>query len=193
MTDIRDDDVDSDGDDGESVAPEAPKAKGDNNWIRPLLRWAGAVVFVAVLAVAGFEGWMLLRQHQRDVAASQALNAARDFAVTLTSADAATVDQDFANILDGATGDFKDKYTGASAQLRKVLIDNKVTTRGEVVASAVKSATGNKVEVLLFVKQSVTNSTAPQPRTDFTAVTITMEQVDGRWLASTVELPGGAG
>lgn len=157
--------------------------------LRPAMRWAAAVAVAAVVAGAGYEGWLLFQQHQKDVAAAQALDAAKKFAVTLTSTDPNAVDQNFTDILGGATGDFKDTYTKASSRLRKMLIDNKVATKGSVVDSAVKSATTNKVEVLLFVKQSITNSDNPDPHTDVTAVTITMENVNGRWLASKVVLP----
>lgn len=191
----------SDGDD-ESVESstedekEGLKATGDDTatmprrWIRSAIRWAAAVVLVAALAGAGYEGWLLFQQHQRGVAARQALDAARNFAVTLTSTDPNAIDQNVTDVLDGATGDFKDRYTKASSQLRKLLIDNKVTTHGSVVESAVKSASTNKVEVLLVIKQSVSNSATPDPRSDVTAVTMTMEMVNGRWLASNVVLPG---
>lgn len=50
-------------------------------------------------------------------------------------------------------------------------------------------ATTTKVEVLLFVDQSVTNTLVPEPRLDRSRVVMTMELVDGRWLASQVDLP----
>ncbi|WP_102144402.1 Mce protein [Mycobacterium hubeiense] len=171
----------------ESAAPER------RNWIGSAIRWAAAAGFVVVLATAGYEGWLLYQQHQKDVAARDALNVAERYAVTLTSADPNTIDEKVTGIINGATGDFKDKYANASSQLRKLFLDNKVTTQGSVVESAVKSATANNVEVMLFVKQTVTNSTNPEPAVDLTAVTITMEKVDGQWLASKVDLPGEPG
>lgn len=162
-------------------------------WLRPAMRWAAAITFVAVLVGAGYEGWLLLQQHRKDVVAAQALDAAQKYVVTLTTTDPNAIDQNFTDILGGATGEFRDTYTKASSRLRKMLIDNKVATQGTVIDSAVKSATTNKVVVLLFVKQSVTNSTSPDPRTDLTAVTMTMEKVNGRWLASKVVLPAERG
>ena len=173
-----------------AVSADRNEAAPPRRWIRVATRWAAGVVFVAVVAVASFEGWLLFQQHQKDAAAAHALDAAQKYAVTLTSADPNTIDQKVADIINGATGDFKNRYTKASSELRKLLIDNKVTTQGAVVDSAVKSATANQVKVLLFVKQSVSNSASPTPGTDLTAVTITMEKVDGRWMASEVVLPG---
>ncbi|MGP3708901.1 hypothetical protein [Gordonia paraffinivorans] len=42
---------------------------------------------------------------------------------------------------------------------------------------------------MLFVDQSITNTASPEPRVDRSRVVMTMEKVDGRWLASKVDLP----
>ncbi|MEB3983158.1 Mce protein [Mycobacterium sp. 663a-19] len=156
---------------------------------RKLVRWVGAAVLAAVLAGAGFEGWLLFRHHQTEVAAAQALEAATRYTLALTSVDAGAVDKNFAAVLDGSTGEFKDMYTKSSAQLRQALITNKAAAHGTVVDAAVKSATTARVEVVLFIDQSVSNAAAPVPQLDRSRVKMTMEKVDGRWLASKVELP----
>jgi Mce-associated membrane protein len=91
-------------------------------------------------------------------------------------------------VLDGATGEFKDMYSQSSAQLRQLLIDNKAVSHGTVVDAAIKSATKDKVEVLIFVDQSISNSLNPEPRIDRSRVGMTMERIDGRWLASKVDI-----
>lgn len=159
-------------------------------WIRSAVRGVAAVVLGAVLAAAGYAGWLLYQQHQTDIDTAQALDAAKQYAVTLTSTDPNAVDKNFNDILNGATGEFKDQYTRAGSLLRKAMIDNQVATHGTVLESAVKSAHPGKVEILLFVEQSVTNSTTPQPAVEVNAIAITMEKVGGRWLASKVVLPG---
>ena len=57
-----------------------------------------------------------------------------------------------------------------------------------VVDAAVKSATPTRVEVLLFVDQSITNAANPSPRIDRNRIDMTMDLVGGRWLASNVEI-----
>lgn len=172
-----------------SVEPDAPPEPSGRSWRAAVRRWVLPVVLATALAGAGYEGWLLYAQHQRDVAAAQALDTARTYAVTLTSTDPNAIDQNVTDIVNGATGEFKDSYTRASSQLRKMLIDSGIATIGTVVDAAVKSSTTDRVDVLLFVKQTVTNSDNPDPQTDFTAITMTMERVDGRWLASKVDLP----
>jgi Mce-associated membrane protein len=143
---------------------------------------------VAALGLSAFLGWQLKQQHDTAAAGSAALAAARSYAVTLTSVDTKNIDQNFAQVLDGATGEFKDMYSQSATQLRQVLIDNKAVSHGTVVDAAVKSATKTKVEVLLFVDQSISNVVNPEPRIDRNRVEMTMELIDKRWLASKIDI-----
>jgi Mce-associated membrane protein len=144
---------------------------------------------VAVLAVAGYGGWLLFERHQRDVAAQQALAAAEKFVVMLTTVDSNAIDKHVADVLDGSTGEFNDQYAkSTSGQHRQAIVDSKVTTHGRVVESAVKSATPNRVQVVLMVDQSVSSLATPEPQLDRSRIKMTMQKVDGRWLVSQVEL-----
>lgn len=175
---------------------------------RHWIRGTAAVVFVAVLAGAGYEGWLLFQHHQRKVAAHHALDAAQEFAVNFTNADPDTIDEAITAITEGTTGEFKDRYVRSISQLRAMLIENKVTTHGTVVRSAIESVTGDQVQVLLFVKESFTSAAvpesppesspasptgsspeSPEPSTDVVGMEITLDNVDGRWLVSKV-VPG---
>jgi Mce-associated membrane protein len=156
-------------------------------------RWPRRVVlgalFVAALAASGFFGWQLWQQRQIERAGEDAQQAAVTYAQVLTSIDSNKVDENFAQVLDGATGEFKDMYSQSSVQLRQLLVDNKANAHGVVLDSAVQSASKDKVVVLLFVDQSVSNTSVPDPRVDRSRIKMTMENVDGRWRASKVELP----
>ncbi|MYR06819.1 hypothetical protein GTV32_11115 [Gordonia sp. SID5947] len=151
-------------------------------------------VVIAVVAVAGvaLAGWFGLEWKQaRDVdnAATAAKSVAEQYAVSLTSVSADSVDKDFATVLGGATGGFKDMYAKSSAQLRQLLVDNKADAQGKVIASGIQSATTDKVVVLLFIDQTVRNASTPEPRIDRSRVVMTMDKVGDRWLASKVDLP----
>jgi Mce-associated membrane protein len=158
-------------------------------WPRRVVLGAAVVVFVVALAASGFFGWQLWQQRQIERAGEEAQQAAVAYAQVLTSIDSTKVDENFAQVLDGATGEFKDMYTQSSVQLRQLLVDNKANAHGVVLDSAVQSATTDKVVVLLFVDQSVSNTSVPDPRVDRSRIKMTMENVDGRWRASKVELP----
>lgn len=173
--------VDDDSDPAEPVT-----ARGRR---RRLLTALVAAALVTLLAVAGFLGWQLWQEREVTRASEQAQQAAVEYAQVLTSIDSAKVDENFDAVLDGATGEFKDMYSQSSTELRQLLIDNKASAHGVVLESAVQSASKDKVVVLLFVDQSVSNTNVPDPRIDRSRIKMTMEDVDGRWRASKVELP----
>lgn len=179
-------------DDARPLTGKRDKAKRDEwrkrPWRRHLRRSVMPLLLAASLAVSGFLGWKQWQAHQLDQAAEQARQAAIAYAGVLTSIDSNNVDQNFRQVLDGSTGEFKDMYTQSSAQLRQLLIDNKATAHGVVVDSAIASKSMGKVVVLLFIDQTVTNAQVPDPRIDRSRIKVTMEKVDGRWRASKVQL-----
>jgi Mce-associated membrane protein len=79
-------------------------------------------------------------------------------------------------------------HTRSGAKLRQVLIDNKATARGHVTEAVVKSADRSHAVVVLLVNQAVRNTDNPEPVMDRSRIRMTMDKVDGRWLASKVEL-----
>lgn len=148
-----------------------------------------AVAAVVAVTAAAVLGWKLQQVNAVDNASAAALDVARQYAVVLTSVSSDDLDANFDAVPDGATGQFKDMYAQSSEQLRQLLVDNKATAEGVVIETGVKSATTTKVEVVLFVDQTVTNTVSPESRLDRSRVVMTMELVDGRWPASDVVLP----
>jgi Mce-associated membrane protein len=172
---------------GGAQTHDAPPSRG-KRWLRHTLTALTIAIFVAALGSSGYFWWQDQQQKDIDSASRAALSSAERFAVTLTSIDTNGVDQNFAQVIDGSTGEFKDMYSQSASQLRQVLIDNKAMSKGTVIDSAVKSGSKTKVDVVLFVDQWITNVASPKPRLDRSRVAMTMELVDGRWLASKVEL-----
>lgn len=166
-----------------AAAPDGPAAPRRRGTV--LLLGAAAV---ACAAAAGYGQWQLHEARATAAAGAAALSAAKAYAVTLTTLDATDIDRNYAAALDGATGDFKAAYSLGASQLRQMLIDNHATGRGVVVDAAVKSARRTRAEVLLFVDQSITNAVRSEPRIDHNRIRMSMELVDGRWLAGQVEL-----
>ncbi|WP_200845933.1 DUF3329 domain-containing protein [Mycolicibacterium vanbaalenii] len=176
------------GDDGADDGTESVAAER-RPWQRRLVVAAVAVLIVGGFVTSGFLGWQLWQDRQVARAGEQAQAAAVEYAQVLTSIDSARVDENFDRVLDGATGEFKDMYSESSVELRQLLIDNEAAAHGVVVESAVQSESKDKVVVLLFVDQSVSNSSIPDPRIDRSRIKMTMEYVDERWRAGKVELP----
>ena len=172
----------------EDVADSAAVSAPNRRRLSPRAVVAAAA-FAALVGATGFLGWQVWQQHQIAAAGEEAQRAAVSYAEVLTSIDSDKVDENFKEVLDGATGEFKDMYTQSSVELRQLLIENKATARGVVVESAVQSASKDKAVVLLFVDQSVANAKLPDPRIDRSRMKMTLEKLDGRWRASKVELP----
>ncbi|WP_155941521.1 MULTISPECIES: DUF3329 domain-containing protein [unclassified Mycobacteroides] len=176
-----------------STAEEAPglddseDASERPTWVRYAVAGAIAAVLVGALVVSGIFGWKVWRVHQVDVAGEQAQAVAVPYTEILTSIDTNSMDDNFRQILNGSTGELKQEFTKASVQLRQLLVDNKAAAHGKVVNSAIVSKTPNKVVLLLMVDQSITNTQLPDPRIDRSRMRITMEKIDGRWLASKLE------
>jgi Mce-associated membrane protein len=180
-----------DEDDEDNVLLKSNRTKAQRlrrPWRPYLRRSLLPLLLIASLAVSGFLGWKQWQEHQVKLAGQHAQQAAVAYAQVLTSIDSNKVDENFRQVLDGATGEFKDMYTQSSVQLRQLLIDNKASAHGVVIDSAIQSESTNKVVVLVFIDQTVANSAAPDPRIDRSRIKMTMEKVDGRWRASKVQL-----
>ncbi len=180
--------VDKDGDAVDEVDTPSDDEQPGRRWPRRVIVGVLAALLVAALATSGYLGFGFWQQREVNRAGQQAQEAAVAYAQVLTSIDSNKVDDNFNQVLDGATGEFKDMYSQSSMQLRQLLIDNKASARGVVIESAIQSQTKNKVVVLLFVDQSVSNTAVPDPRIDRSRIKMTMEYADGRWRASKVEL-----
>ncbi|MUM18709.1 hypothetical protein BI330_01710 [Mycobacterium sp. CBMA 623] len=163
------------------------------------------VVTVMALCACGFLVWKLAAQRDaaqtsaqwhtefeqdRDARATggQAHEAAKAFAGLMINLDYVDFDRNVAATLENSTGEFKDTYAKSTDQLRRTIVDNKAKAHGIVVDSAIASESANKVTVLLFIDQSVSNTAVPDGRMDRSRVSITMEKVGDRWLASKVEI-----
>lgn len=148
-------------------------------------RWLAVVTLVAAM---GCGGWLAAAHYQTHLAGVEALGAAEAYVLRLTNIDADDVDRNLAEIADGSTGEFNGMHTRSGAKIRQLLIDNKATARGHVAEAVVKSAARNHVVVVLLVNQAVRNADNPEPVIDRSRIRMTMDKVDGRWLASKVEL-----
>ncbi len=175
-------------DDDEHVDEGASRRTRRRRIIRRVLIVSASLAFVGALGLSVFMGWQLKQRDAVSAASRTALDTAKAYAVTLSSIDIKDVDKNFDEVLNGATGEFKDMYSQSSAQLRQLLIDNKAVSHGVVLQAGITSAAATKVDVILFVDQSISNAVTVDPRLDRLRMVMTMELVDGRWLASHVEV-----
>jgi Mce-associated membrane protein len=176
--------------DGPAAAPVQQTVRAGRFPLRLSLLMTAVLGAVLVLALAAAVAFGVLLQHRAatDRAGQQALATAKAYAVTVTTYDYQNLDRNFADVLDGATGEFKDQYTGASQTLRQLIAGAKATAKGNVLGAGISSASADQVEVVVFVDQSITNAATTQPRIDRNRVLMTLTPHDGRWLVSKLEL-----
>jgi Mce-associated membrane protein len=151
-----------------------------------LLRRIALPLLAAILVVSGV--WLLRDASGRRgavQAGEDAARAASDSIVAILSYQPATVRQSLdAAARDRLTGKFLDDYT----QLVKTVVvpeavGKRITAAATVPAVAVVSAGPGHAVLLAYVDQAMTVGSAAPTQTN-SAVRVTMDNVDGRWLIS---------
>lgn len=146
------------------------------------LSWLIYVVLLALVGVTIYFGLALRRAAHRDDLRDEALSAARQQAVNLTSVDYRTATHDLQRIIDGSTGDQRHIYESELKALPGALRQSKSVSTGEVLAAGVVSAHGDKATVALAVNQSSSTSGAPGTIVTSRRIVLDMQRVHGHWL-----------
>jgi Mce-associated membrane protein len=160
---------------------------------RPRRRPSGIVPALVLLLVLSLVGTGLIWRDDRagdrlESARRTVATIAQSYAINLTTYDHATLDQDFARVLDNSTGAFKKQYTDASQTLRDLIAKYKARATGKVLETAVARVDGTHAQVLLFVDQTVVNANTKEPRIDRSRMKMGLEKEGGRWLISSLDL-----
>ena len=150
---------------------------------------------VALLVIAALVAFLVVAESDltKDNAASNArtsaLAAARTDAVELGSYNYRHLSADFGIVKSHSTPSFRASFTQSSDSLASLLAKYHATARATVVAAGIVSASTSKAVVLVFLNQTVSNtSKSGGPSTDHSRVEITLLNVNGRWLIDKVNL-----
>jgi Mce-associated membrane protein len=148
---------------------------------------AGAAVAAGLVTALIVAEVSLAHANAVDHARSEAMAAAESFAVDISSYDYRHLDQDFNRVTDHATGKLKSDFGTASRSLAPLLVRVKGTATGTVVAAGVADATTDRVTVVVFLDQTVSNTTAPAPRLDRSRLVMTLTHGSSGWLVDSVQ------
>jgi len=155
------------------------------------LSWTQLVGFVvlpllAVLLAAG-AGYLKYQEasaQSADRAREQSVQAATDAAVAMLSYTPSTAEATLGAARDRLTGPFKDSYTSLT---HDVVIpgatQRDVSATATVPAAASETATDRHAVVLVFVNQTIVVGN-DAPSATASAVEVTLERIDNRWLIS---------
>ena len=171
-------------DSGVSPRPHDESA-GDH---RSRLRW-GITAFLAVVAVAAVVALVLeitmLRPRSEEVSSAQQSRsdvtaAAERFAVQVNNYDVASVDDYQAGITPLLSPKFKGEFDKAMTDIVQSVKQAKMTSKGEVLTSAVASLDPDSAQVLVVSDANV--KTVFDTRARHFRWEVSLVKIDGKWL-----------
>ncbi|WP_217211628.1 DotI/IcmL family type IV secretion protein [Streptomyces sp. AC550_RSS872] len=132
----------------------------------------------------------ILDQREADHRRQNILAAARQSALNFTSLDYRHYARDSANVLSGATGDFKKQFAAQTKQLTQLVDQNKSVSEGQVLEAGIVRSDEDSARVLVVADSKVTNTAVPQGEARTYRLQLDLVHKDGRWLTSDVEFVG---
>jgi Mce-associated membrane protein len=154
----------------------------------PAAALIAATVLTAVLACwlgVKLSGQRAAEQRRQDV-----LAAARQSALNFTSLDYRHYGRDSADVLKGATGEFKKEFAAQTAQLTKLVAQNKSVSEGQVLEAGIVRSDDRSARVLVVADSKVSNTAAPEGQARTYRLQLDLVRVGGRWLTSDVAFVG---
>ncbi|MGW2802028.1 hypothetical protein [Streptomyces sp. NPDC001221] len=152
---------------------------------------AGLIAVTAVtIALSVWLGAGLSDQHAVERRRQDILAAARQSALNFTSLDYRHYGRDSQNVLKGATGDFKKQFAAQTAQLTKLVAQNKSVSEGQVLEAGIVRSDARSARVLVVADSKVTNTAAPEGQARTYRLQLDLTRVAGHWLTSDVAFVG---
>ncbi|MET9323574.1 hypothetical protein ABZX75_25800 [Streptomyces sp. NPDC003038] len=149
-----------------------------------------AALAAVLTAASGWLGLQLYERHEEDRRNQDILAAARQSALNFTSLDYRHYDRDSKNVLSGATGDFKKQFAAQTAELTKIVADNKSVSEGQILDAGIARADDRSARVLVVADSKVTNVAAPGSTSRNYRLQLDLVLENGQWLTSNVEFVG---
>jgi Mce-associated membrane protein len=185
----------AEGEVGEAAAggdPEVrPQSRDTSARRRFLVIEAVSLVVIVGLAVALIVSQVQLsNQNSLNADRTSAVAAAKGFAHDVATYSYRHLHRDFGRVEGESTPSFRRDFIRSSDSLSKVLVQYKATASAKVLEAGVSSIDSGNAVVLLFVNQSVANSTRQGVSTDASRIEVTMVRGDGRWLLKDLKVVG---
>jgi len=210
---VKTDDVDVDRDDADDVdepcandsseAPAEPdektadRAQADGarfgrvrRVIRVMSHWRLITVGLLLVASAGVAAGLYFTEYgpereTDDAAAKAAATAASAGTVSMLSYAPDSLDRDLAAAKAHLTGDFLTYYSKFSDEIVAPAAKQKaVKTTASVVRTAVSELRPDSAKVVVFLNQTTTSTSKPEPTQTASSVVVSLTKVNGAWLIS---------
>jgi Mce-associated membrane protein len=154
----------------------------------PARRRFGVIEAVSLVVIVGLAVALIVSQLQLsnqnslNSDRSGALVAAKAYATDVATYSYLHLHRDFGHVEAESTAKFRHNFSQSSNALSKVLVQYKAVASAKVLRAAIESISSSKATVLLFVNQSVANTTQQGPSTDTNRIEVTLQRGGGRWL-----------
>ena len=143
---------------------------------------AGLGLVAAGLVAATTWMWTAQDAGGDDSAARAAQVAAERAVVPVLSYDHETLEVDQREAQALMTGSYREEYDKLFAVLEENAPRTETTVTASVISSGIVRASGDRVQVLVFVDRPTTNRLSAEPVVYKDQVTLSMQRVDGDWL-----------
>ena len=151
-------------------------------------------LLLALVSLSIAAGALLIRVPETErllTARASALEAARERGAQLTTYSHTTLDEDFAAVLETATGEFEQEYRQTTEQLRPTFEQTQAVAVGQVVAAGLESTEvvddgTDRAVAVLALDQVITTAGAPA-RTERNRIRMTLVRPEDRWLVEKVQ------
>ncbi len=171
---------------GPAGPPPPPKARVRRRF--GVVELIGLTVIVALAVALVISRVQLSNQDAVNGDRASALATAQADAINVATYSYHHLQRDFGRVESESTPAFRRSFIKSSDNLSKVLVQYKATASAKVLKSAVESISGSKAVVLLFVNQSVANTTQQGVNTDDSRIEVTLVRSDDRWLLQDLKL-----
>jgi Mce-associated membrane protein len=131
-----------------------------------------------------------LEDRAQDDRRQDAVRYAKQMALNITSISAEDIDNDIAQVLDGATGEFEEDFASRTENLRDVLSANAVSSEGRVLEAALVRADEESATALVVVDTTVRNTANPDGGFRPYRMKLELVREGDRWLTSLLEFVG---
>ena len=158
-------------------------------------RWlAAAVVLLLAAVAAGLVVATALgplgEAEDRDDRRADALQAARQHVVNLTSIDYRTLDRDLRRVLRGSTGDFREEFKAGTSDLRALLTESQAVSTGEVLEAGIVHDDRDSARVLVVADSTVRNTASEQPQERHYRIQLDLVRHGDRYLVTDLQFLG---
>jgi Mce-associated membrane protein len=145
------------------------------------------VLVLALLAATVVVGAQVVANHAMASDQQDAVAAARQQTVNLTTMSFQTADEDARRLLAGSTGRFHDDFSQRVQSFTDTLKQVRAVTSGQVTETGMERVSGDTVAVLVAATAEVKNTAAPAGTSRDYRMRVTVQRTDGDWLVSGVE------